>query len=144
MGQMICGIGSSIISHWITFAVFYIVVYLRSFNIIKYYNKIVTSSVIHVLPTLVLHAIADIPENAHPRLLVVVHFSFDQFLTSSIYAVYELSQKVQASGPYGSRASNQHPIKADDLLSYSSGNISKTVTAIHVKLCIYMILLFIK
>jgi len=107
MGQMIGGIGSSIITNWITFVVFYIVVYLKSFNVIKYYNKIVTSSVIHVLPTLVLHAIADIPENAHPRLLVVVHFSFDQFLTSSIHTVYELSQKVQARGPYGSRESNQ-------------------------------------
>jgi len=76
MGQMIGGIGSSIISNWIAFAVFFIVVYLKSFNIIKYYNKIVTSSVILVLPILVLHAIADIPENAHPRLLVVVHYIY--------------------------------------------------------------------
>ena len=73
MGQTIGGIGSSIISNWIAFAVFYIVVYLKSFNIIKYYNKIVVSSVILTLPILVLHAIADIPENAHPRLLVVAH-----------------------------------------------------------------------
>jgi len=87
MGQMIGGIGSSIITNWITFVVFYIVVYLKSFNVIKYYNKIVTSSVAFLLPTLVLHAIADIPENAHPRLLVVVHFSFDQFLTSSIHTI---------------------------------------------------------
>ncbi len=54
-----------------------------------------------------------------------ISFSLDQFLTSSIHAVYELPQKVQASGPYSSRASNQHAIKADDVLSYSSGNISK-------------------
>ena len=65
--QQIGGVGSSIISNWIAFTVFYIVVYQRSFDIIKYYNKIVASSVIIMLPVIMLYTIGDVPQNAHPN-----------------------------------------------------------------------------
>ena len=64
--QQIGGIGASTISNWIAFAVFYIVVYQRSFDIMKYYNKIVVSSVIIILPVIMLYTIGDVPQNAHP------------------------------------------------------------------------------
>ena len=67
LGQTIGGLGSSIISNWIAYAVFYIIVYQRSFDIMKYYNKIFISSIIIMLPIVLLYSIGDIPENAHPQ-----------------------------------------------------------------------------
>jgi len=88
MGQIIGGLGSSIISNWIAYAVFYIVVYLKSFDIMKHYHKILASSVILTLPTLILHSIGDLPENAHPQLLYSAHVIY--YLVRLISAVINL------------------------------------------------------
>ena len=132
LGQTIGGLGSGIISNWIAYAVFYIIVYQRSFDIMKYYNKIFVSSIIIMLPIVLLYSIGDIPENAHPQLdlaagviyfiVRVVSILINILLVLfPIHAIYELPQEVQASSTYGSRASNQHAIEANDVLSYSSG-----------------------
>jgi len=77
LGHTFGGLGSSIISNWIAYAVFYIVVYLKSFDILKYYNKILVSSIILVLPTIVLYAIGDNPENAHPQLIYTAYVVYN-------------------------------------------------------------------
>ena len=66
LGQFSGGIGSSIMSNWIAFILFYVVIFEKSFDIIRNYSFIVLSSVIISIPTVIVYSIGALPEGSNP------------------------------------------------------------------------------
>ena len=65
LGQFIGGIGSSIMSNWISFILFYVVIFEKSFDIMRNYSFILLSSVIVSIPTVIVYSIGALPEGAN-------------------------------------------------------------------------------
>ena len=68
VSQLIGGIGSSFISNWIAFILFYVVVFEKAFDIVNNYMYIILSTFIIWLPTAVIYSIGAIPEGSNPKL----------------------------------------------------------------------------
>jgi hypothetical protein len=66
LGQFSGGIGSSIMSNWIAFILFYVVIFEKSFDIIRNYSFILLSSVIISIPTVIMYSIGALPEGSNP------------------------------------------------------------------------------
>ena len=62
LGQFIGGIGSSVMSNWIAFILFYVVVFEKTFDIIKNYMYILFSSVSIWLPIVIIYSIGGLPD----------------------------------------------------------------------------------
>ena len=75
LGQFIGGIGSSFMSNWIAFVLFYIVFRHKSFEIMKNYQKLLWSTVIIWIPIVIIYSIGALPENANSYLIHVASFS---------------------------------------------------------------------
>jgi len=69
VGLFIGGIGSSIISNWIAFILFYVVVLEKPFDIMKNYMYIILSTVIIWLPLVIIYSIGALPEDSNIYLL---------------------------------------------------------------------------
>ena len=63
MGQLIGGIGASVISNWISSIVLYIVVYQKPVDVLNYYDRILTSSIVMILPVIIVFSCGAIPED---------------------------------------------------------------------------------
>jgi hypothetical protein len=83
LGQFSGGIGSSIMSNWIAFILFYVVIYEKSFDIIRNYSFILLSSVIISIPTVIVYSIGALPEGSNP-LYVDIAGSYLYFYTRVI------------------------------------------------------------
>jgi len=75
LGQFIGGIGSSFMSNWISFVLFYVVFMQKSFEIIKNYPKILCSTIIIWIPIVIIYSIGALPEDANTYLIHVASFS---------------------------------------------------------------------
>ena len=85
MGGLIGLIGSSIISNWIAFILFYVVVFEKSFDIIKNYRYIILSTVIIWLPMVVIYSIGALPQGSNISLVTLVRLTlFYYFKLTSI------------------------------------------------------------
>ena len=60
--QFMGGIGSSIMSNWIAFVLFYVVIFEKSFDILKNYMYIILSTVIIWLPMVIIYSIGALPD----------------------------------------------------------------------------------
>ena len=69
VGQQIGGIGSSIMSNWIAFILFYVVVFKKAFDIVNNYVYIILSTFIIWLPIVVVYSIGALPEGSNPHLV---------------------------------------------------------------------------
>jgi hypothetical protein len=69
IGQQIGGIGSSIMSNWIAFILFYVVVFEKTFDIVNNYVYIILSTFIIWVPIVVVYSIGALPEGSNPRLV---------------------------------------------------------------------------
>jgi hypothetical protein len=68
-------IGSSIMSNWIAFSLFYVVVFKKSFDILKNYMYIRLSSVIIWIPIVVIYSIGALPEGSNIKLVALVRLT---------------------------------------------------------------------
>jgi hypothetical protein len=68
VGQLIGGIGSSFVSNWIAFILFYVVVFKKAFDIVNNYMYIILSTFIIWLPIVVVFSIGALPEGSNPHL----------------------------------------------------------------------------
>ena len=85
MGKLIGGVGASVLSNWISFIVFYIVVYQQPVDIPKHYDTILTSSIIIILPVAIIYSCGDIPEDANERLQsIALDYMYNFFRLFSI------------------------------------------------------------
>ena len=69
VAQLIRGIGSSFVSSWIAFVLFYVVVYKKTFDIMKNHMYIILSTVIIWLPIVVVYSVGALPEGSNPHLV---------------------------------------------------------------------------
>lgn len=66
MGQLIGGIGASVISNWISCIVLYIVIYQKPVDVLNYYyDKILTSSIVMILPVIIVFSCGALPEDSN-------------------------------------------------------------------------------
>jgi len=87
MGQLIGGLGASIISNWISCIILYIVVYLKPVDVLHYYDRILTSSIVIILPVVIVYSCGDIPEdtNSNHRLHdIALNYMYKYFRLFSI------------------------------------------------------------
>ena len=68
VGQLIGGIGSSVVSNWIAFILFYVVVFEKAFDIVNNYMYIILSTFITWLPIVVVFSVGALPEGSNPHL----------------------------------------------------------------------------
>jgi len=85
LGGLIGLIGSSIISNWIAFFLFYVVVFEKAFDIKKNYIYIILSTVIIWLPMVVIYSIGALPQGSNISLVTLVRLTlFYYFKLTSI------------------------------------------------------------
>jgi len=75
LGGLVGLIGSSIMSNWIAFSLFYVVVFKKSFDILKNYRYIMLSSVIIWIPIVVIYSIGALPEGSNIKLVTFVRLT---------------------------------------------------------------------
>ena len=73
--EIIGGIGASFMSNWIAFVLFYVVVYKKSFDVMKSYMYIILSTVIIWIPIVVVYSIGALPEGSNSHLVTFVHLT---------------------------------------------------------------------
>ena len=73
--EIIGGIGASFMSNWIAFVLFYVVVYKKSFDVMKNYIYIILSTIIIWIPIVVIYSIGALPEGSNPHLVTFVHLT---------------------------------------------------------------------
>ena len=85
--EIIGGIGASFMSNWIAFVLFYVVVFEKSFDILKNYMYIILSTVIIWLPMVVIYSIGAIPEGSNPKLVTLERLSLFYYAKLSSIAL---------------------------------------------------------
>ena len=73
--EIIGGMGASFMSNWIAFVLFYVVVYKKSFDVMKNYIYIILSTVIIWIPIVVIYSIGALPEGSNSHLVTFVHLT---------------------------------------------------------------------
>ena len=76
VGQQIGGIGSSIMSNWIAFILFYVVVFEKTFDIVNNYMYIILSTFFIWVPVVVVYSIGAVPEGSNPRLVDFANLTY--------------------------------------------------------------------
>ena len=74
--QLVGGIGSSLISNWIAFVVFYVVYNKRSIDIMKNYNYMLASATVPAIIIAIIYSCGSIPENSSFALQNLANLGF--------------------------------------------------------------------
>ena len=85
--EIIGGIGASFMSNWIAFVLFYVVIFEKSFDILKNYMYIVLSTVIIWLPMVIIYSIGALPQGSNPRLVTLERLSLFYYIKLSSIAL---------------------------------------------------------
>ena len=85
--EIIGGIGASFMSNWIAFILFYVVIFEKSFDILKNYMYIILSTVIIWLPMVIIYSIGALPEGSNPRLVTLERLSLFYYVKLSSIAL---------------------------------------------------------
>ena len=85
--EIIGGIGASFMSNWIAFVLFYVVIFEKSFDILKNYIYIILSTVIIWLPMVIIYSIGALPQGSNPRLVTLERLSLFYYIKLSSIAL---------------------------------------------------------
>jgi hypothetical protein len=85
--EIIGGIGASFMSNWIAFVLFYVVVFEKSFDILKNYMYIILSTVIIWLPMVIIYSIGALPQGSNPGLVTLERLSLFYYVKLSSIAL---------------------------------------------------------
>jgi len=85
--EIIGGIGASFMSNWIAFVLFYVVIFEKSFDILKNYMYIILSTVIIWLPMVIIYSIGAVPQGSNPRLVTLERLSLFYYIKLSSIAL---------------------------------------------------------